>query len=160
MKRQLANRLGSEIGALFFGILLAFAALTSQAQAQTIAQMQASDGVHPEKGKKESCAKLQLTPDPVNFGDVEVGNTASRTVTVTNPQTNPTVDVGAGTKKPFSAESRTCSALPPGGTCEIDVSFAPEKKGKLTARSKCHTSDAQIRIMGSRAKMRWMGQAL
>jgi hypothetical protein len=115
MNRHFANRLSSIVVSLCCGILLAFAALTPQAEA------------------KEKCEKLVTTPDPVNFGDVAVGGSTSVTVTVTNPTANPAVDVVATIVEPmppFSAGSNNCATLQPGGTCQVVVNFTPTKKGK------------------------------
>ena len=119
MNRQFASRLSSIVVSLCCGILLAFAAPTPRAEA------------------KQSCAKLETMPAPVNFGNVAVGSTGHATVTVTNPATNPAVNLGGPIvvpNPPFSAGSNSCATLQPGGTCQVDLNFAPSKKGKALGK--------------------------
>jgi hypothetical protein len=134
MKRQFANRFSSIGGALLCGILIASA--LAPAHAQTII-LPARDGFPIPEKKKKSCEELTLTPDPLNFGNVDVGATGMATVTVTNPATNPAVDVvtvAAKPDPPFSIGSTTCTTLQPGGTCTVVVHFTPKKKGKAQGK--------------------------
>ncbi len=74
---------------------------------------------------------------PVDFGDVQVGQTSPATqVTVTN---NGGVDlvIGqlAGLVAPFAVSNDTCSNNPgvaPAGTCTFDLTFAPTAAGAVT----------------------------
>lgn len=85
--------------------------------------------------------KATFDPGPVLFGDVEVGSSATETVTVTNPGTTPTVlDLGAaisddtgggGVTSVFEIVDNGCAGLTldPGEACEIEVRFTPAGPG-------------------------------
>jgi Abnormal spindle-like microcephaly-assoc'd, ASPM-SPD-2-Hydin len=86
---------------------------------------------------KDKC-KLGFSPDPMPFDFVEVGQSKTLTVTVTNEGTN-NVDITAvgGVEPPFSIASSTCTeVLGPGATCQVMITFSPTVKG--AKRDKVH----------------------
>jgi hypothetical protein len=82
---------------------------------------------------------VKTSPDSLNFGNQNVGTkSASKAVTVTNEsQTSmnySSVTVGGADLHDF-AETNNCTgrSVPPGGTCQVSITFAPTKKGARTA---------------------------
>jgi hypothetical protein len=73
---------------------------------------------------------LQLYPSPVllDFVGVGVGQTATRTITLTNRSTDPISVTGIVATGEFS-QSNTCSTVAAGATCELQVVFAPLSVG-------------------------------
>ena len=109
----------------------------------------AADDLSFDKKKKAKCEKLEFMPDPVDFGNVHIGTTATMTLTVTNPSTNTNpIDIVAvgGPKPPYAIQSSTCSGpLAPGASCDVVITFTPEKKGR-------HNSKVNFHIMGCPAE--------
>ena len=76
-------------------------------------------------------AQLSASPDPVNFGNVRLGNAPERDVTLTNPEVlavtidSCAVDAPAGD---FSVTDCPVS-VPAGGTATATVRFAPDVRG-------------------------------
>jgi hypothetical protein len=71
---------------------------------------------------------VSLSPDPLAFGGVRIGTTASRTVTVTNNGANPIDTITASTSgAPFSVSNNGCSGLTlaTGEHCDVTVDFSP-----------------------------------
>ena len=99
--------------------------------------------------------KLTITPASLNFGSVKTGNAPTKSITLHNKSkridlvTTPEV-----TGQYFSLASNTCeSGVPPGGTCKIGVSFAPQTKGKkftgkLTFTDQSKKSGHKIALKG------------
>jgi hypothetical protein len=92
---------------------------------------------------------VTLSPSPVAFGDVTVGDTASATVTLTNKNPTSAVSVSAvsisGTdKKDFTAtaSSGCASVAANGGTCTITVNFKPTATGARSGILSVKDSDA------------------
>jgi hypothetical protein len=92
---------------------------------------------------------VMLSPSPVAFGDVKVGNTASETVTLTNENPASALSVSAvsitGTdKKDFTAtaSSGCASVAANGGTCTITVNFKPTATGTRSGILSVKDSDA------------------
>jgi hypothetical protein len=92
----------------------------------------------PVLAKKAGCPKLKFTPDPVNFGNVPVGQSKSITVTVTNTSTTESADVltiSAKPNPPFSVDTVNTDCAPgefgPGATCKLVLVCAPHKAKKF-----------------------------
>ena len=71
----------------------------------------------------------EVNPNPVNFGNVQVGQSATMTVTLTNtgnqPFTSTTIDASGLNGTGFSVTPTTSGALAPNGTQNFTVTFAP-----------------------------------
>lgn len=87
-------------------------------------------------------AAIQLTPDPVDHGTVDVGDSNARVATVTSignlpaPLFGPTLLSLSGPEAAdFSIEATTCQdvSLAPGATCTITLRFAPSAVGLRSA---------------------------
>ncbi len=96
----------------------------------------------PDKDKKNKCEKLMFVPDPLDFGDVEIGQSKTATLTVTNPSTNTSpIDISAIDVTPTSftinTMDTTCAGpLAPGGSCSVVIVFTPTKVGKKKGKVK------------------------
>jgi hypothetical protein len=99
---------------------------------------------------KNKCEKLEFSPDPVNFGENEIGAIAKVTepLTVTNPSKNVSaVDIRSYNPSPSSpftvdTESSAClGSLAPGGSCTVTVTFTPTKKGKKKGKVHFYITD-------------------
>jgi Divergent InlB B-repeat domain/Abnormal spindle-like microcephaly-assoc'd, ASPM-SPD-2-Hydin len=67
-------------------------------------------------------APVTASPDPVNFGTIFPGTTATQTVTVTNNDSvAETVSIGSGGH--FNLSNNCAAALPAGASCTTDISF-------------------------------------
>ena len=83
-------------------------------------------------------ALVTLAPASLAFGSVNVGATATaQTVTVSNPGTAPLTVTGvsvAGANAADFTQTNTCAtAVAPGGTCTVSVSFTPAASGARAA---------------------------
>src|SRR5262249_36707660 len=72
------------------------------------------------------------------FGETEVGSSpAVRRIAVSNVGTGTlgaiNTNITAGDTTDFKARPIGCNSVPPGGSCNIEVSFAPTKEGKRSA---------------------------
>ena len=79
-------------------------------------------------------AGLTVAPAALAFGTVDVGSaSAVQTVTVSNPGTAPLTVTGvsvAGTNAADFTQTNTCAtAVAPGGTCTVSVTFRPSAAG-------------------------------
>jgi Cep192 domain 4 len=99
--------------------------------------------------------KLTISPKSLNFGSVGTGNAPIKSVTLHNKsKTNDLVSNPQVSGKYFSLASNSCAAgVPPGGTCEIGVSFAPQTKGKkftgsLTFKDQSKPASHKIKLGG------------
>jgi hypothetical protein len=78
---------------------------------------------------------IAFDPTSVDFGQVEVGATGDATLTVSNAGSADLTVSAVGTTDtvdaPFSITAETCTGavLSPGGTCTVDLSFAPDAAG-------------------------------
>ena len=81
---------------------------------------------------------IKLSPPEINFGDQQVGtqsnpapvqltNLGSTTVTIQK------IFVGGKDSGDFSQTNNCGTSVPPGGSCQINVTFAPVAKGERTA---------------------------
>lgn len=80
-----------------------------------------------------SAAGLSITPDPVNYGAVELGDAATQSVTVQNTGsrniTLGTVPMPASTVYLVAVDNCSGVTLAEGASCMIDVSFTPAVEG-------------------------------
>jgi hypothetical protein len=97
--------------------------------------------------------KLTVSPKSVNFGKVAPGAAPTKSVTLHNKsKTNDLITNPQVTGQFFSMASNGCAAgVPPGGTCQIGVSFAPQSSGKkftgsLTFTDQSKTSHHKIKL--------------
>ena len=94
--------------------------------------------------------KLKIRPASLNFGSVKVGShKGPRSITVSNPkgsQKHPGVTalmLGVnGEDGPFNITNGCNAPLPPGGSCNIAVTFAPTAGGPFSETLKI-TDNAQ-----------------
>jgi CSLREA domain-containing protein len=104
--------------------------------------------------------KLTVSPKLLNFGNVATGNAPIKSVTLHNKsRTNDLVTNPQVTGQYFSLASNGCAGgVPPGGTCQIGVSFAPLAKGrKFTGKL---TFTDQSKISGHKIKLHGRGIVL
>ncbi|MFI7680671.1 choice-of-anchor D domain-containing protein [Actinophytocola sp. NPDC049390] len=86
-------------------------------------------------------ARFAAAPDPLAFGDRLLLSTApAKAVTVTNTGGEDLTVTGVGVVSPlapadYAIESDTCTdtPVPPGGTCEVAVTFSPRASGARAA---------------------------
>jgi hypothetical protein len=91
-------------------------------------------------------AQLALSPNPMNFGNVVVGQSGTMTLTLSNSGTDPTYLTGpptSGGPDPgdfaLVVKSLTCPSgssgtyIPAGGSCSINVTFTPGAAGARSA---------------------------
>jgi uncharacterized repeat protein (TIGR01451 family) len=89
-------------------------------------------------------AHISVSPDPVSFGDVQIGSSRTLTVTFSDSGTDPTILTGLaiqGTAEFFLVfgSALTCQQgatgfiVPAGGSCSVDVTFAPIGIGDKSA---------------------------
>ncbi len=83
---------------------------------------------------------LTVSPSQIEFGDVAVGNSASKTITITN--TGPAATAGSSIQEGPNTDSvptdflnSSCffAELSPGASCETTVTFKPLQSGTFTA---------------------------
>ncbi|KRA25510.1 hypothetical protein ASD65_14600 [Microbacterium sp. Root61] len=96
---------------------------------------------------------LQIDVAALDLGAVAIGDTAAKTVTITNLSGTPVpVSVGlaaasaraaAPAGSPFGVETDCPESLPGGATCTATVTFAPTEIGAATARLAVTAVDAQ-----------------
>ena len=98
-----------------------------------------------------------ISPTSLNFGFVSVGNTSTKTVTVTNPSTSKAVLVISGLTFPthFSSSATTCTTgktLAAGASCSIGVRFQPSSTatvtGNLNIRDNAGNSPQTVSLTG------------
>ena len=81
---------------------------------------------------------IALSPNPVNYGTVVVGQSSTMAVTVKNvgPATVSLTGFSiTGETSDFSITANTCGGtIAPGATCSISVKFAPTVKGKRSGK--------------------------
>jgi hypothetical protein len=106
-----------------------------------------SDPSSPQSVSFSGTAKaITVSPNSVNFGNVTVGKTSLKTVTVTNAGTaavtfNPLQITGANPGD-FTLSDNTCgSSLPGGSSCTVVVTFGPLATGARAANLVVTDSD-------------------
>lgn len=98
-------------------------------------------------------------PANLDFGTLTTGNSATRTVTLSNPGTASTTLNGiTSTGAEFAIQSNTCGAsLAPGASCAVNISFAPSttgvRSGALTVASSAPGSPISIALSGTGATL-------
>jgi Pro-kumamolisin, activation domain/HYDIN/CFA65/VesB-like, Ig-like domain/Cep192 domain 4 len=106
----------------------------------------------PLKGKGRQ-GKLKFRPKSHDFGKEPVNSTTgSKTVKLFNK--NPVaMDLAVGVSGPFTIVNNCPSSLPAGGTCEIEVAFAPTISGKvqgaLTFTDTAVNSPQSVKLKGT-----------
>ncbi|MBV9382457.1 MAG: discoidin domain-containing protein [Streptosporangiaceae bacterium] len=76
---------------------------------------------------------LTASPTSLSFGDVNSGSTsAAQSVTVTNPGSSATSVSSISTTGPFSQTSNCGGSIAAGGSCTVQVKFAPTSGGPQT----------------------------
>ncbi|MFB9312788.1 choice-of-anchor D domain-containing protein [Nocardioides plantarum] len=81
-------------------------------------------------------ARLAASPSTLAFGQVPVGETSTKEVTITNRghATSGTVTVSFNGDPAFTAQSSTCgSSLDPGDSCRVKVTYAPTTPGEAAS---------------------------
>ena len=81
----------------------------------------------------------RIAVSPLNFGQVQINNSATGTVTITNSSATYDLVLGAvagvnGVAAPFAMTNNPCDGLtlPPLGTCTVTFSFSPTAGGAYT----------------------------
>jgi Cep192 domain 4/Beta-propeller repeat len=106
----------------------------------------------PLKGKGRQ-GKLNFNPKSVNFGKESVNSTTDpKTVTLFNK--NPmAMDLTVGISGPFTIVNNCPSSLPGGGTCQVEVAFAPtttdKVQGALTFTDTAKKSPQSVKLIGT-----------
>jgi hypothetical protein len=76
---------------------------------------------------------LTASPASASFGDVNVGSTsAAQSVTVTNPGSSPAAVSSISVTGPFSQTNNCGGSIAAGGSCTVQVTFAPTSGGPQT----------------------------
>jgi len=107
---------------------------------------------------------ISARPMSVNFGPVRVGDTWERIVTVKNTGASylsiTSVDITGANADNFDRDAEGCSKIPPLGTCDIKVTFAPQTPfGKKSAVMGISSNDARkpvvnVKLLGQAAPPR------
>ncbi len=118
-----------EGGPLTGSVTITFVAEGSASTAQTVLYLRgygtatgglvASSGTDPQS--------------PLRFGTVQSGSSVSRTVTLTNTGTAPHSLRRLSSTTPFAAASGCAQALPPGGSCDLIVTYSAVNQLPATA---------------------------
>jgi hypothetical protein len=87
---------------------------------------------------------ISVTPNPVSFGNVNVGGTSDQTATIKNDG-NANLVVGVITQpgQPFSKIQDNCSGqtIAPNATCTVMYRFAPTTSGNFSSNSNIPSND-------------------
>jgi hypothetical protein len=106
-----------------------------------------SDPDSPQSVSLSGTAKaITVSPNSVNFGNVTVGNTSPKTVTVTNAGTDPVtfnpLQITGANPGDFTLSNNTCgSSLPGASSCTVVVTFGPSATGARAANLVVTDSD-------------------
>ena len=89
--------------------------------------------------------KISVSPKSVKLGSVAVGDTSTpKTITIKNTGISDLVidDISiTGTDAGEFSQTSSCSTIPKGGSCTIDVTFAPALAGKKSASMGVSSND-------------------
>ena len=102
--------------------------------------------VWPVRAGQESSgySDISVTPNPVAFGNVNVGGTSDNTATLKNDG-NANLVIGAITQpgQPFSKIQDNCSGqtIAPNATCTVTYRFAPTTSGNFSSNSDIPSND-------------------
>ena len=78
-------------------------------------------------------ALADVTPTSIDFGSVNIGNTVSVPVTITNKTTGTlSMFAGGGISPPFNAVQNCAGGVPPGSSCAFTYSFTATALGPAT----------------------------
>ena len=72
--------------------------------------------------------KISVTPKSVNFGNVKLGGTSGKTITIKNTGTSDLVISNmsiTGTNASEFSQTNNCATIPAGGSCTIATTFNP-----------------------------------
>ena len=105
-------------------------------------------------------ANPTFSPVSIAFGRVKVGSvSATKTVTITNPNILPLDVISIGATSPFEVVANSCgSSISAGGNCEVSVTFNPTtasnpagtvQTGKLTVADNGKTSSQSVILSGT-----------
>lgn len=110
------------------------------------ALLPAAPGVAPALG--QGTLSCETCPDTLDFGTIRQGETASRSVTVTNAGTEP-LTIGSGyVGSPFRATGWGRTLLP-GQSCEMGFSFTPTMLGDFATRANFNDACPKVVLEGS-----------
>jgi|GEM_PF-1910641 len=76
---------------------------------------------------------ISATPNPLTFGNVNVGTTSNQTLTIQNTGTAPLQVTGITSTNTVFSASPTSFTIQPGGTQNVTVSFLPTAAGVVNA---------------------------
>lgn len=99
-------------------------------------------------------AQLEITPDGLSFGQVNIGSTANLSLTLLNTGTSPITGIGFAINGSY-AITASCgvTTLAAGASCSVTVAFAPTaagpQNGMLTVTSSDPGSPASIPLSGT-----------
>ena len=104
---------------------------------------------------------VTLTPTSYNFGVVQVGDSSSASLTLTNNEPIPLSisEIEADPNPPFSIESKTCRAtLPALSSCSITVGFTPNVVGP--ASGNLRVMDNAVEVSSQSLESSLMGDGI
>ena len=122
------------------------------------------NNIHEIRNLRVTQAGLTVTPNPLDFGGVEVGTSATRTVLVENTSVFD-IQVSSVTPPaaPFSRVGGSCPAAPftvtANSSCTIDYAFAPGATGpasqtlSITSDAPSSPDDFELRGTGTQAQV-------
>jgi hypothetical protein len=89
-------------------------------------------------------AKISVSPTSVNFGNVNLGSTSGKTITVKNTGTSDLVisniNITGSNASEFS-QTNDCTTIPAGGSCTITGTFTPTSIGIKSATMSISSND-------------------
>jgi hypothetical protein len=85
----------------------------------------------------------------LNFGSVDVGATATQTITVTNNATGAVAVPGLITTGDYTATTNCGSSIAAGGTCTLTVTFKPTATGTRTGTLSVNSNSASYAGLGA-----------
>ena len=101
--------------------------------------------------------KISVSPTSVNFGNVKLGSTSGKTITVKNTGTSDLVisniSITGSNASEFS-QTNDCTTIAAGGSCTITGTFAPTSTGSKSATMSISSNDPKkptvnVRLLGS-----------
>lgn len=95
---------------------------------------------------------VELSPTQLNFGGVALGATAVMPLTLTNVGTTAVTLTSMKANTDYTATNNCGSSVASGGTCTINITFAPSESalrpGALTVVSSDHASPERVDLVG------------
>ena len=96
---------------------------------------------------------VMLSSNSVSFGNVAVGDSGSRSFTLTNSGPAPLTITSIGTAAPFSSTNNCGAVLASSASCTINLSFSPtaagSASGTLSVLSNAPTSPDHVSLSGT-----------